>query len=219
MSRSTYADLLNLLAGAALVAAVLTLWRRKLVAIVRLLAIQGAAVAAAGVLIGIDRGSTTEILLGVGALILKAGVIPLVLLRVVRRGSDTRETEPLVNVSASLVAAALLITIAFASTRAVVSLSTAPEAGVIPLGFAIVLVGFFALATRRKAPSQLVGFLVFENGVALVAVLAAAGVSSVVELGVSLDVLLAVLVLQILTARMQDQFQSLDLDHLQELHD
>jgi hydrogenase-4 component E len=219
MSRSTYADLLNLLAGAALVAAVLTLWRRKLVAIVRLLAIQGAAVAAAGVLIGIDRGSTTEILLGVGAVMLKAGVIPLVLLRVVRRGSDTRETEPLVNVSASLVAAALLITIAFASTRAVVSLSTAPEAGVIPLGFAIVLVGFFALATRRKAPSQLVGFLVFENGVALVAVLAAAGVSSVVELGVSLDVLLAVLVLQILTARMQDQFQSLDLDHLQELHD
>jgi hydrogenase-4 component E len=219
MSRSTYADLLNLLAGAALVAAVLTLWRRRLVSIVRLLAIQGAAVAATGVVIGIDRASSTEILLAVGALILKAVVIPLVLLRVLRRGSDTRETEPLVNVSASLVAAAFLITIAFASTRAVVSLSDAPEASVIPLGFAIVLVGFFALATRRKAVSQLVGFLLFENGVALVAVLAAAGVSSVVELGVSLDVLLAVLVLQVLTARMQDQFQSLDLDHLQELHD
>lgn len=219
MSRSTYADLLNLLAGAALVAAVLTLWRRKLVAIIRLLAIQGAAVAATGLLIGVHRASSTEILLAVGALILKAGVIPLVLLRVVRRGSDTRETEPLVNASASLVAAALLITIAFASTRAVVSLSTAPESGVIPLGFAIVLVGFFALATRRKAPAQLVGFLLFENGVALVAVLAAAGVSSVVELGVSLDVLLAVLILQILTARMQEQFDSLDLDHLQELHD
>lgn len=219
MSRSTYANLLNLLAGAALVAAVLTLWRRKLVTIIRLLAIQGAAVAATGVLIGIHRGSNTEVRLAVGALILKTFVIPFVLLRVVRRGSDTRETEPLVNASASLVAAALLITIAFASTRAVVSLSTAPEAGVIPLGFAIVLVGFFALATRRKAPSQLVGFLLFENGVALVAVLAAAGVSSVVELGVSLDVLLAVLVFQVLTARMQDKFGTLDLDHLQELRD
>jgi len=219
MSRSAYADLLNLLAGIALVAAVLTLWRRKLIAIVRLLAVQGAAVAAVGILIGIDNDSATEIVLASGALVLKAVVIPLVLLRGVRRGSETRETEPLVNVSASLVAAALLITIAFATTRAVVSLSDSPEAGVIPIGFAIVLVGFFALATRRKAPAQLVGFLLFENGVALVAVLAAAGVSSVVELGVSLDVLLAVLVLQVLTARMQDQFDSLDLDHLQELRD
>jgi len=124
-----------------------------------------------------------------------------------------------VNVSASLVAAAMLITLAFAATRAVVALSSGPRAGVIPVGFAIVLIGFFALATRRKALSQLVGFFVFENGVALVAVLAAAGVSFVVELGVALDVLLAVLVLQVLTARMQDKFGSLDLDHLRELRD
>jgi hydrogenase-4 component E len=219
VNRATYAELLNLLAGSALVAAVLTLWRRKLVAIVRLLAIQGAAVAATGLAIGIDRASISEISLAIVALALKACVIPLVLLRIVRRGTDTRETEPLVNVSASLVAAAMLITLAFAATDAVVSLSSGPEARVIPLGFAIVLVGFFALATRRKAPSQLVGFLLFENGVALVAVLAAAGVSFVTELGVALDVLLAVLVLQVLTARMQDKFGTLDLDHLQELHD
>jgi hydrogenase-4 component E len=219
VTRATYAELLNLLAGIALVAAVLTLWRRKLVAIVRLLAVQGAAVAATGLVIGIDRASVSAIVLATLAFALKAGVIPLVLLRLVRRGPDARETQPLVNVSASLVAAALLIALAFASTSAVVSLSSGPESRVIPLGFAIVLVGFFSLATRGKAPSQLVGFLLFENGVALVAVLAAAGVSVVVELGVALDVLLAVLVLQVLTARMQDKFGSLDLDQLQELHD
>jgi hydrogenase-4 component E len=219
VNASTYASLLDLFAGVALITAVMTLWRRRLVAIVRLLAVQGAAVAATALLIGIDRASVDEIVLATVALVLKAFVIPFVLLRVVRRGPDTRETEPLVNVSASLVAAAMLITLAFAATRAVVALSSGPEAGVIPLGFAIVLIGFFALATRRKALSQLVGFFVFENGVALVAVLAAAGVSFVVELGVALDVLLAVLVLQVLTARMQEKFGTLDLDHLQELRD
>jgi hydrogenase-4 component E len=197
----------------------MTLWRRRLVAIVRLLAVQGAAVAATGLVIGIDRASGEVVVLAMVALVLKAVVIPVVLLRIVRRGPDTRETEPLVNVSASLVAAAMLITLAFAATRAVVALSSGPRAGVIPVGFAIVLIGFFALATRRKALSQLVGFFVFENGVALVAVLAAAGVSFVVELGVALDVLLAVLVLQVLAARMQDKFGTLDLDHLQELSD
>ena len=219
MSHTVSAELLNLLAGTALVAAVLTLWRRSLTATVRLLTIQGAAVAATGLLVGIDRASATEIVLAVVALVLKAGVIPLVLLRVVQRSPDTRETEPLVNVSASLVAAALLIMLAFAATNSVVSLTSGPEAHVIPFGFAIVLVGFFALTTRRKAPAQLVGFLLFENGVALVAVLAAAGVSFVAELGVALDVLLAVLVLQVLTARMQAKFGTLDLDQLQELHD
>ncbi len=219
MNASTYASLLDLFAGIALITAVMTLWRRRLVAIVRLLAVQGAAVAATGLLIGIDRGNIGTILLATLALALKAFVIPVVLLRVVQRGPDTRETEPLVNVSASLVAAAMLITLAFAATRAVVALSSGPEAAVIPLGFAIVLIGFFALATRRKALSQLVGFFVFENGVALVAILAAAGVGIVVELGVALDVLLAVLVLQVLAARMQDKFGTLDLDHLRELRD
>ncbi len=219
MNASTYASLLDLFAGVALITAVMTLWRRRLVAIVRLLAVQGAAVAATALLIGIDRASVDEIVLAMIALVLKAFVIPFVLLRVVRRGPDTRETEPLVNVSASLVAAAMLITLAFAATRAVVALSSGPEAAVIPLGFAIVLIGFFALATRRKALSQLVGFFVFENGVALVAILAAAGVGIVVELGVALDVLLAVLVLQVLAARMQDKFGTLDLDHLRELRD
>lgn len=219
MNASTYASLLDLFAGVALITAVMTLWRRRLVAIVRLLAVQGAAVAVTGLVIGIDRASVDEIVLAAVALVLKAFVIPFVLLRVAQRGPDTRETEPLVNVSASLVAAAILITLAFAATRAVVALSSGAEASVIPLGFAIVLIGFFALATRRKALSQLVGFFVFENGVALVAVLAAAGVGIVVELGVALDVLLAVLVLQVLTARMQEKFGTLDLDHLQELRD
>jgi hydrogenase-4 component E len=214
VSRATYADLLNILAGTALVAAVLTLWRRNLVAIVRLLAIQGAAVAATALVVGIDNTNINEILLAVLAFALKAVVIPLLLLRIVRRGPDTRETEPLVNVSA-----ALLITIGFAATSTVVSLASGPEARVVPFGFAIVLVGFFALTTRRKAISQLVGFLLFENGVALVAVLAAASVSFIIELGVALDVLLAVLVLQVLTARMHTKFGTLDLDHLQELRD
>jgi len=81
-----------------------------------------------------------------------------------------------------------------------------------------VLIGFFVLVTRRRALSQLVGFLLMDtdhHG----RVLTTAGVGLVVELGVSLDVLLAVLVLQVLASRMRETFGDTDLDELRELHD
>ena len=83
----------------------------------------------------------------------------------------------------------------------------------------MVLIGFFVLVTRRRALSQVVGFLLLDNGIAATAFLATAGVPLIVELGVSLDLLLVVLVLQVLTARLRATFGDTDLDELRELRD
>ncbi len=83
----------------------------------------------------------------------------------------------------------------------------------------IALIAFFGLVVRRNAVAQVVGFLLLENGIAVVALLASAGISLTVELAVALDLLLAVLVLQVLTTRMQAKFGGLELDHLNELAD
>jgi hydrogenase-4 component E len=84
---------------------------------------------------------------------------------------------------------------------------------------AVVLIGFFVLVTRRRALSQLIGFLLMDNGITAVGFLTTAGVGLIIELGLSLDVLLALLVLQVLTGRMQAAFGNTDLDELRELHD
>ena len=76
-----------------------------------------------------------------------------------------------------------------------------------------------ARRSRRHAISQLVGFLMLDNGIAAVAFLIAGGVPLVVELGASLDVLLVVLVLQVLSGRIRAEFGTLDLDDLSELKD
>ena len=113
-------------------------------------------------------------------------------------GPRRRETRPLVNVAASLLAAAALTLLAYAVrsrwSRSHPSPATRPSRSAL----AVVLIGFFVLVTRRRALSQLVGFLLMDNGITAVAFLTTAGVPLVVELGVSLDVLLAVLVLQVL---------------------
>jgi hydrogenase-4 component E len=83
----------------------------------------------------------------------------------------------------------------------------------------LVLSGFLVLVTRHRAPAQLVGFLMLDNGIATIAFLTAGGVPLVVELGASLDILLVVLVLQVLGGRMQHAFGGSDLDDLRELRD
>lgn len=219
MSDSLYLQLLDLAVGLILVCAFVVLWRRGLAAIVRALAVQGAALAAVAGLLGVHHHDAQALAVAALVLGLKGVVVPRVLLRAVRSGEETREVTPLVNIPASLLAAAVLTLVAYASTRAVVRLAPGPEARAIPIGFAVVLIGFFTLATRRKAITQIVGFLLLDNGIALVAFLATAGVPLIVELGASLDLLLAVLILQVLTVRMRAKFGALDLDQLEQLRD
>jgi hydrogenase-4 component E len=134
-------------------------------------------------------------------------------------GEARRETRPLVNVSTSLLVAAALTLLAYAVSDPLVNLAPSPASQAIPIGVTVVLIGFFVLVTRRRALSQLVGFLLMDNGITAVGFLTTAGVGLIVEIGVSLDVLLALLVLQILTARMRETFGDTDLDELRELHD
>jgi hydrogenase-4 component E len=219
MNDTVYVQLLDLAAGLVLVCAFVALWRRGLVAIVRALAVQGVALAAVALLLGLHEHDLETIVVAGLMFSLKGVAIPRVLLRIVSSSGESREVEPLVNVPASLLAAAGLVLLAYATTRNVVALDPSPETRAIPIGVAVALIGFFALATRRKAVTQIVGFLLVDNGIALVAFLATSGVPLVVELGVALDVLLAVLILQVLVARMRTKFGAMDLDQLRELHD
>jgi hydrogenase-4 component E len=83
----------------------------------------------------------------------------------------------------------------------------------------MVFIGVFLLVARRKALSQIIALLVLDNGIDAVAFLATLGVPFVVELGASLDVLVALVILGVLTGRMYAKFGGSDLDDLRELHE
>ncbi|MGK5727932.1 hypothetical protein [Streptomyces sp. URMC 124] len=232
MSDSVYTQLLDLACGAFLLAAVVVLWLRQLSSIVRVFALQGVALAAVAALLGLHEGRPGLLAVAAGIGLLRAGVLPRLMLRALTAGtrprpyphyqedvSETRETRPLVSVAASLLSAALLTLLAYAVSRPLVELHPTPATRALPVGLAVVLIGFFTLVTRRRALAQVVGFLLLDNGITITAFLAASGVPLIVELGVSFDVLLAVLVLQILTTRMRAAFGGTGIDDLRELRD
>ena len=219
MRETTFVQLLDLAAGMVLVTSFAALWLRRLVTVVRLIAIQGLALAAVAAVIGLYEHETELVAVAVMVVVLRAFVMPGLILRAVRSGHEQREVESLINVPASLLAGSGLTLIAYATTRDVVALSQSPQVRAIPLGVAVAMIGMLLIVTRRKAVLQIMGVLIIDNGIALVMFLGTSGVPLAVELGIASDVLLAVFILQVLTNRIRTKFGGTDLDQLRELRD
>jgi hydrogenase-4 component E len=216
----TYATVLGLAAAALLLAAVLIVWRRELAAMVGLLAGQGVALAVIPFAEGIQRHDGELIVVAVVVLVLRAVVLPGLLGRTVAAEPDEgRESTPLLNTTASLLVAGGLSVVAFAVSRPLVRLESTPGTRLVPAALAVVLIAVFVMVSRRRAVSQAVGFLMLDNGIAATAFLLTAGVPLIVELGASLDVLFAIVVIGILTGRMRRAFGGTDLDKLRELRE
>ena len=220
MSDALFTQLLNFTVGAMLLTAVLILWWRELSSIIVIFGLQGIALAATVALIATHEGSAELGVVAVLVLVLRAGVLPWLLRRTLAAaGPNRRETRPLVNVVTSLLVAAGLTLLAYAVAQPLVALDTSPTGHAVPAALAVALTGFFVLVTRRLALSQLVGFLLLDNGITAVGILTTAEIGLVVELGISMDVLLVVLVLQVLKSRIRAAFGRTDIDELRELHD
>lgn len=82
---------------------------------------------------------------------------------------------------------------------------------------AVVLIGLFFMISRKKAIGQIIGFLVIENGLFTAAVLSTEGMPMIVELGIFFDLLTAVLIMGILVFRINENFETIDLNKLKNL--
>lgn len=82
---------------------------------------------------------------------------------------------------------------------------------------AVVLIGLFFMISRKKAIGQIIGFLVIENGLFTAAILSTEGMPMIIELGIFFDVLTAVLIMGILVFRINENFESIDLNKLKNL--
>jgi len=186
---------------------------------IRLLHVQGVALAALVIVIGLSERSVELLAAGLLVLAVKGLALPWALTRTARATGVVREPRPLLNPTAGVLAATGLTTLAFVVSRPVAALDPARHARAVPVGTALVLIGFLVLLSHRTAMSQLIGFVVLDNGIATVAFLTAGGLPLVIDLGATLDVVLVVLILRVFTARMRLTHGGTDLDDLTELHD
>jgi hydrogenase-4 component E len=219
VSQGLFAQLIAVTTGLMLLTAVAQMWRRSLAVSIRLLAVQGAGLAGLVAVLGVDAGDAE--LVGAATLVLavKGIGLPWALTRTIAATGVTRAQRSLINPTAGVLAAAGLTTLAYAVSQPMLALSIGRAGRALPVGMALVLIGFLVLVSYRTALAQLIGFVVLDNGIAAVAFLTAGGLPLVVELGVTLDVLLVVMILRVLAGRMVLAYGGTDLDDLRELRD
>lgn len=184
-------------------------------------AIQGSALqgVALGLLLVMIHGelATRPVIVGLLAIFIKGVLIPGMLRRALRDAALRREVEPLVSYMTSLLLGALAIgaALGFASTLPVAPAHTL----LVPCSFATILTGFILLTTRRKAITQVVGYLVLENGVFAFGLTLHEVMPFLVELGVLLDLLVGIFVFGLVINAIRRELASLDVTELDKLRD
>jgi hydrogenase-4 component E len=193
------------------------LWRRGVTAYITAFAWQSIVLALVTAVVARFGGVPELYWVAAGLFLLKGVAIPRLLRRMERRFAPERELEPYVNTATSMLIAGLLVLFGYAVTRPFVALSQLPTRAGMPLAMGLVLVSLFVVISRKKALTQVIGFLMLENGLALLAVLGTYGIPIIVELGVFLDVLMGFLVMQIFVYRIHETFDSIDVEQLNRL--
>ncbi|RMD75136.1 MAG: formate hydrogenlyase, partial [Bacteroidetes bacterium] len=80
---------------------------------------------------------------------------------------------------------------------------------------ACVLLGMLMMITRKKAITQVVGFLAVENSLFFAAIGSTNGMPLVVEIGIAFDVLIAALIFGLFFFQIRTTFDSLEVDAMQ----
>ncbi len=219
MPHETAAQLIALATGLLLLTAVLQLWQRSVLAPVALLVVQGFALAGLVATIAVAEGEGEALAMAAVILVLKAGFLPWALVRTARLTRVHDGLDPGARPAVGLLAAVLLTTVAYLVSQPLIGETPTAATSAVPVGIALVLLGFLILLTRHIAVSQLVGFLVLDNGIAATGFLLSGGLPLTTEIGVLIDVLLVVLILRVLTVRMVRLTGGTSLADLRELHD
>ena len=128
-----------------------------------------------------------------------------------------REVEPLIGLLPSTILGALITAIVFLVFSGMQALDRQAAALIIPTSITTVLVGFILLTTRYKALSQVLGYLVLENGIYIFSLLLIEAIPLVVEMGMLLDLFVSVFIVSIITNHINKAFSSLDTRNLSSL--
>lgn len=207
----------NLLGAVLLMLVFAMISQRRIVSLINLFTLQGATLALATAVVGyVTHQHHLYVSAGL-TVALKVLLIPYLLHRIVDRLEIRWDIETLINIPTTMLIGIVIVIFAFNLALPISQLSSALASGTLGIALACVLLSFLMMITRAKAVPQVIGFLAMENGLFFAATAATYGMPMVVELGIALDVLIGVVILGVFMFQIREQFDSLDIRHLEKL--
>ena len=210
-------QLINLSAALLLLVAFAMLSQRRVLSLIRLFTLQGAALVAAAAVMAYATGQPHLYYSAALTFVLKVLLLPWILHRLIDRLDVKWDVEPLINIPTTMLIGIVLVIFAFSLAAPISQLSASVARSTLGIALASVLLSFMMMITRARAIPQVIGFLAMENSLFFAAISATYGMPMIVELGIALDVLVGAVILGVFMFQIREQFDSLDIRHLEKL--
>lgn len=210
-------QLINLFAALLLLLSFALLAQRRVLSLIHLFTLQGLTLALSTSVMAYSTQQPHLYYSAVLTFALKVLLMPWLLHRMINRLNVRWDVETLINIPTTMLLGIVLVIFAFNLAAPISTLSASVARGTLGIAMACVLLSFLMMITRTKAIPQVIGFLAMENALFFAATSATYGMPMVVELGIALDVLVGMIVLGVFMFQIREQFDSLDIRHLEKL--
>lgn len=191
----------------------------RIASCIHVVAVQGVLLGVLPLMAGADHVTLRACALSGVTVLLKGVFFPWLLLRALHAANIRREMEPLVGYTTSLLIGGVLLGLAMWLGSQLPLPVPAESPLVAPLAMFNIMIGIFAIVSRRKALTQVLGYLVMENGIYAFGLAFALSEPFLVELGILLDAFMAVFVMGITIFHISREFDHMDTDRLSALKD
>lgn len=217
MDVSFAAQLNSVLAALILLTAFGLLVQRRIYGLLHIFALQGFFLSVSTAVVGYSAGLHHLYISALLTLTLKVIVLPYILYVLIHRLRIHKEVEEVVNIPTTMLIGIALVIYSYHLTAPIRELSDFITRSTLAVALATVMLGLLMMIIRKKAVTQIIGFLALENGLFFAATSATYGMPLVVELGVALDILIAAFIFGIFFFQIRTTFDTLDLKAMEKL--
>lgn len=204
-----------------LLSAFVLMANKRIKSYITTLRLQAALIAAATFTVGIrnmaDKGGASLLVISLVIIVLKVVYIPNMLHKTWASVAYKVEKDFLMNIPMLLMICCVIVILTGFSLSAIGRLLPESTALLLVSSISVVLIGLFFIISRKKAIGQIVGLLVIENGLFVTALFATNGLPFIVDMGIFVDLITSVLILGIMVFRINDRFETIDIDKLNKL--
>jgi len=186
--------------------------QHRMLSVLHWFAAQGWILAATAALVAYSTGESELYISAIMTFVLKGLLMPWMLWRVIRKLHVHREVEPLMNSGVTIMIAVAVTLFSFHVIQPIEITSDLMTRNTMTIATACVLLSMLMMITRKKAITQVIGFLAVENSLFFAAIGATNGMPLVVEIGIAFDVLIAALIFGLFFFQIRNTFDSMEID-------
>jgi len=212
-----YEQAILVLAAVVLMLTFFMLAHPRMLSVVHLYATQSLMLTVATALVAYDMQLPHLYVSAALTLLLKTLFVPWLLIRIIDRFEMHFEHDELPHPFLTVLSAGIIVVFCYHTTLPIAAQLLSVTRNLIAICMAVVLLGMLILISRRKAITQVVGFMTLENGLFFAAVSVTRGMPMVVELGVAFDVLVAAIIFGVFFLHIRESIDSLDTSLLSRL--